>query len=260
MKEFLTRALFGILMVIIIFFTVFNGGNYLNIFIFLISIIGIREFYNAFDNVEGINPIKGIGYISTVLFLLSNIGIKIISFNFIIFIITLLSLIKYVFDQGLNISDITVTIFGIIYLPFFFQHIVYLDGYIYIWLVFIIAWGTDTFAYLAGNLFGKRKLIPKISPNKTVEGSLGGILGAVLLTYIFSIIFKLDNIPHIIVLSIFGSIIAQLGDLTASRIKRFTGIKDFGYLIPGHGGILDRFDSILFVGPCVYYLMKILQI
>lgn len=260
MKEFLTRAIAGIIMVLLIIFTVLKGGNYLSLFIFFISIVGIREFYNAFDNLDGISPIKYIGYLSTVLFLINNLGLKKISLDFIIFITTIILLFRFVFNRELNISDIAVTLLGIIYVPFFFQHIVYLDGYIHIWLIFIISWGTDTFAYLAGNLFGRTKLIPKISPNKTIEGSLGGILGSLVLTYTFSKVFSLEKLPHMLVLAIICSIIAQLGDLTASRIKRITGIKDFGYIIPGHGGILDRFDSILFVGPCLYYFMKFLII
>lgn len=104
----------------------------------------------------------------------------------------------------------------------------------------------------------KKKLCPKLSPNKTIEGSIGGILGSILLTTIFSKYFYLTPLWKNILLSIIASIMAQIGDLTASKIKRETGIKDYGYIMPGHGGILDRFDSILFTAPVVYYCVKYL--
>ena len=123
-------------------------------------------------------------------------------------------------------------------------------------VIFIIAWGTDTFAYLSGSLFGKTKLCPKLSPKKTVEGSLGGILGAIILTLIYAKYFGVFPVWKFVLLSLIGSIIAQIGDLTASKIKRLTGIKDFGFIMPGHGGVLDRFDSILFTAPFIYYFVN----
>jgi phosphatidate cytidylyltransferase len=152
--------------------------------------------------------------------------------------------------------------YGYVYITIFFRFIFYtaqLDNNYVVWLIFIIAWSTDTFAYFTGLLFGKHKLAPIISPKKTIEGAIGGIVGCAVSTFIFSIIF----IPEIAVISILfgilGSVISQLGDLNASMIKRSNGIKDFGYIIPGHGGILDRFDSILFTAPYVYAAYSILD-
>ena len=115
---------------------------------------------------------------------------------------------------------------------------------------------TDTFAYFSGYLFGKHKLIPKISPKKTIEGSIGGVIGSIVCCIIFGYIFKLDIIQMIIIGGL-GSVIAQIGDLFASAIKRYVGIKDYGKLIPGHGGILDRFDSVILVAPFVYYAISL---
>ncbi|NLP34889.1 MAG: phosphatidate cytidylyltransferase, partial [Clostridiales bacterium] len=138
------------------------------------------------------------------------------------------------------------------------------DGGLLVWLIFIGAWGSDTCAYCVGKLLGKRKLAPKLSPKKSIEGSIGGIVGAAVIAFIYATIFK-DNITGIenpqIVFAIIGaasSIISQIGDLAASLIKRNYDIKDYGKLIPGHGGVLDRFDSILFTAPIVYYLAVIL--
>ena len=129
-------------------------------------------------------------------------------------------------------------------------------GHIYVWLIFIIAFITDIFAYFAGYLFGKHKLIPKVSPKKTIEGSIGGILGSTLVCLGFGYYFNL-NLTMIILLGFFGSIIAQMGDLFASSIKRYVGIKDYGKLIPGHGGVLDRFDSVILVAPFVYSVINL---
>ena len=231
-----------------------RGGKPLAIFVFLISIIGIREFYNAIHNIS--LSIRPIGYIACILFFFNSLDYNMVSLNFIMAFVTISLFILFVLKEDIKLANISITIFSILYIPFLFQHIIYLDGNIYIWLIFITAWGTDTFAYLAGNLFGKKKLCPNLSPNKTIEGSLGGVLGSILLTILFSKYLNLPNLWGLIILSILGAIIAQFGDLAASKIKRITGIKDYGFIIPGHGGILDRFDSILFTAPLVYYFVK----
>jgi len=147
-------------------------------------------------------------------------------------------------------------------------------GIFYVWLIFLAAWGCDTGAYFAGKAFGRRKLAPKLSPNKTVAGAVGGIVAAGVLVTVYVLVWQLlvENglsealransyeWPPLYVFPIFGAIAAvlgQAGDLSASAIKRKVGIKDFGGSIPGHGGILDRFDSILFVAPfaLVFFLL-----
>jgi len=122
-----------------------------------------------------------------------------------------------------------------------------------LWLIVITAFGTDIMAYFSGYLLGKHKLCPHISPKKTIEGSVGGVLGSVILSGLFGWFFLPDLLIHCLVIGVLGGIVSQFGDLTASIFKRKMGIKDYGHLIPGHGGILDRFDSVLFTGPMVYY-------
>ena len=167
----------------------------------------------------------------------------------------------YIIFNLYNIIDIVVTFFGVFYVGILFDFIVltmndFELGKIYVWLIFIISFMTDVFAYFTGYLFGKRKLIPKVSPKKTVEGSIGGILGSVIACLVFGYFFKID-LAVIVFLGLFGSIVAQFGDLFASSIKRYVGIKDYGKLIPGHGGVLDRFDSVILVSPFVYSVINL---
>lgn len=121
-----------------------------------------------------------------------------------------------------------------------------------IWLTLLTTWASDSFAYFTGSFFGRHKLCPKISPNKTIEGFIGGLLGTVIVAVIIGYYMQL-SLPLLAVLGAVIAIIATLGDLVESIIKRYTGIKDSGNLIPGHGGVLDRFDSLLFTAPLVYY-------
>ena len=124
-------------------------------------------------------------------------------------------------------------------------------------LALFIVWATDSGAYFIGRRFGQHKLLPAVSPNKTIEGSLGGILSAVVVAFVFMLVDKSVYAPHNFIVMLFlvvlFSIFGQFGDLVESSIKRRYGVKDSGKLIPGHGGILDRFDSMIFVFPIMHF-------
>ena len=171
----------------------------------------------------------------------------------------------YVFTfPKFNVNQMAFAVFGIVYVPVLMMHLYQIrelsDGLYLMPLVFLSAWGNDTCAYCVGMLIGKHKMTPKLSPKKSVEGLIGGIAGAILLGAGYGTLFG-QNLPSLgnaaiscgIICGV-GAVIAVVGDLTASAVKRDTGIKDYGKLIPGHGGVLDRFDSILFTAPIVYYL------
>lgn len=130
-------------------------------------------------------------------------------------------------------------------------------GEAYLWLAFLGTWASDTFAYFVGSLLGKHKLCPSVSPGKTIEGALGGLSGSILFVALLGMLFQVPLI-HGIVLGLLVGLAAPLGDLAESGLKRFCGVKDSGQLLPGHGGILDRFDSILFAVPAVYYYTQII--
>lgn len=129
------------------------------------------------------------------------------------------------------------------------------NGLTMILYVFLIIWATDTGAYFFGKAFGKRKLWPEISPNKTVEGAVGGILLACLVGVIFQLLSPIaTSVLAIIGVTVLASVFGQVGDLVESAFKRYYGVKDSGNLLPGHGGILDRFDSMLFVLPILHFI------
>lgn len=239
-----------------LFIFILIGGLPLYIAEIVILAIALREFYKAF-NAKDIHPIQNIGYIFIAYLALKNILNLGIEYTYIVIFALFIYSITYILRCKNNIVDIAITFFSIFYVAISIDFIVltinsFEKGMIYVWTIFIVAFLTDTFAYFTGYLFGKHKLIPKVSPKKTIEGSIGGVVGSTVGCIVFGYLFNLDMTAMIIIGSI-GSVIAQFGDLFASSIKRYVGIKDYGKLIPGHGGVLDRFDSVILVAPFVYY-------
>lgn len=155
-----------------------------------------------------------------------------------------------------------ITFIGFFYVSFSLSHLILisdLDDNFFIWYPFIIAFVTDTFAYFTGKMIGKTKLIPHVSPNKTVEGSLGGIIACLIVSFTYAHYIEPDFQFLAIFMAFIGSILSQMGDLIASKIKRIFDIKDFGKIMPGHGGVLDRFDSLIITLPLVYYFMVLFK-
>ncbi len=171
--------------------------------------------------------------------------------------------------DSIKLTDVTRSLFMMIYAVLLPMHLTFIRlleaGEALIFLPFLGAWMPDTFAYFAGSLFGRHKLIPSVSPKKTVEGSIGAVVGAVLMFllygYILSVGFDYQvNYLWLTLLALICGVVAQVGDLAASVIKRECDIKDFGNIIPGHGGVLDRTDSLLFVAPVIYYFLLLFEV
>ncbi|HSQ33532.1 MAG TPA: phosphatidate cytidylyltransferase [Peptostreptococcaceae bacterium] len=255
----LVRTLAALALVPLLLFLIY-GGMPLYVMEFIIVIIGLNEFYKAFK-LKDIRCIESIGYIFTIYILFKNVFRLPIEYTLLFsFALFLIGAIFMMYNK-FNIVEFAITYLGIIYISLFLDHIIltvdnFELGKIYVWLIFILAFMTDTCAYFAGYFFGKHKLIPQVSPKKTIEGSIGGIIGSTISCIVFGYLFNL-NLVHMIVIGSIGSVVAQVGDLFASSIKRYIGIKDYGKLIPGHGGILDRFDSVIFTAPFVYYALKL---
>lgn len=238
------------------------GGPLLWALSFIIAMVGIFELYCGFEAV-GVRPSRKLGWI------LTSALYAIITINpdpdlyLLWFFVVIGSSLLYLFNsEKRQLQDSVVTAFGLIYVAFLSSHIILIDKSAkspMIWVVVLCAFGTDVFAYFGGYLFGRHKLCPKVSPKKTVEGAIGGIVGSLVLCMIFGYLIFGESIYHFLFLGLAGSVVAQIGDLSASILKRNMGIKDFGSLIPGHGGVLDRFDSVLFTAPFVYYYIVLVM-
>jgi phosphatidate cytidylyltransferase len=250
---------------------VYIGGLALIVLCFAVSIAGIKEFFRAFED-QRIQPSMGVAGLSLACLYIFNIFTRIKGYgetdlNFYTLWVILAVSLSFIYMYSIskrNMEDGLSTMTGIIYVGFFPFHLVLMDrldhGVILIWLILITAFGTDIMAYFIGRAIGKHKLCPKISPNKTVEGAIGGLIGSGVFCALFGLLLLPDLLIHCIVIGLLGGVFAQIGDLTASIFKRQLGIKDFSSLIPGHGGIMDRADSIFFTAPLVYYYCALFQL
>lgn len=258
-----TRIISGLVIFPVLLITIYLGGTVLSTALLILSLIGLHEFYKAINGKH--LAINYFSYAFTIIYyaLINMRNEMLFIIMFIIFTLVLFCYLVFMYPK-INIMTVSTTILGVMYIPVLFSCMYYVreleNGIIYVWPIIICAFATDTFAYFFGVFFGKHKLIPGLSPNKTIEGSLGGIFSCVLISAIYGYLVRdyVDSFAIFIIIGFFGSIFAQFGDLTASSVKRFTGVKDFGKLIPGHGGILDRFDSILFTSPIVYIAVYLL--
>lgn len=247
------------------------GNKYLvDVIISLIAIMSLHEYFHSFKEQEQKRDLRWIAYIAAlsiafIHIIPSEMILKLIAAIIPISILVLFSQI-IASNMKYNIKDIAITFFGICYIVIFLMYIPIIretiNGRITIWYVFIAAWGTDIFAYCIGRKFGKHKF-SKISPNKSIEGCIAGVIGSVismlLYTFVCNTYLGMNfNYYYIMIIGVVLSLVGQIGDFAASSIKRYTGIKDFSNLIPGHGGMLDRIDSVIFIAPFAYFLLILL--
>ncbi|MBQ6075106.1 MAG: phosphatidate cytidylyltransferase [Lachnospiraceae bacterium] len=240
------------------------GGIPLFAVLAVVSLIGMFELYQAASVWK--TPLAAAGMMAGALFLEAVYLGWDAWLLFVLFLGFILILGTFVFTfPRYQFSQTAAGVFGVLYVPVMLSYLYRIrsmpDGFALIWLVFIASWGSDTLAYCAGRLFGRHKMTPQLSPKKTWEGAAGGVLGAALLGFLYALAFgghlKFLGDPLLAtpLLCAAGSVVSQIGDLAASAIKRSVGVKDYGNLIPGHGGILDRFDSVIVTAPLVYYLL-----
>lgn len=264
-----TRLFSGIILIIALFIVLYFGGKMLFLSCMLLSILGLIELFRVFKLAN--SRLAYVGYLFTILYYIVIYIYKSSGILLVLIALTMLLLSFYVFSfPKFNIKQVSMIFFSIIYVAVTFSFIYLIRektelGKYYVWLIFIASWGSDTFAYCSGLLFGKHKLSPILSPKKSIEGAVGGIIGAFALgtLYAYLVMYKFFEID-ITISSIrvgiacgLGAIISMIGDLTASAIKRDYGVKDYGNIIPGHGGILDRFDSVIFTAPALFFLLNV---
>ena len=264
---FKTRLLSGIVLVILALILIIAGEEVLLASTFLISCIGMYELYRVFHIEKSI--MAWISYLGVFVFYV-NLRLTFagdamtIAMGYMI-----LLMFAYVFTYPkYEAKHIMASFFGFFYVGVMLSYVYQirsLDNGVYLaFLVFICSWGCDTCAYCVGKLIGKHKMSPKLSPKKSIEGAVGGVVGTALLTALYAYIFHLkmgiasQQIILLAVIAAIAGLISMVGDLTASAIKRNYNIKDYGHLIPGHGGIMDRFDSMIITAPIIFYLAKYL--
>lgn len=270
---FKTRLLSSIVLVILIASVLILGGPVLFLFTLFVALKAFFEMTKA-TNVRGerdkvclleiFGALGVLGYYGVIYFANTETYIML---TITLTIVAILFVYVFTFPKY-EANQIMAAIFSFIYAPIMLAYL-YLtrnleNGIYIVWLIFISSWICDTCAYLVGMAIGKHKLAPILSPKKSIEGGIGGIAGAALVGLIYALILKNIGISQgnllwvFPVISAIGAMISQVGDLAASAIKRNFGIKDYGKLIPGHGGIMDRFDSVIFTAPMIYYLAVLL--
>ena len=262
----ITSGLLGFPLVLIILLI---GNKYIvDIALAIIALLAMNEYFNAVQKVS--NPVRWVGYLSC----FSIALIHLVPAEALTMVVTLSvpTILLILFAQVIatemrtTFKDIAYTFLGIFYVVFFMIFVPLIDGMqngkILIWYAIIAAWGTDIFAYFIGKHFGKHKF-SKVSPKKSIEGCIAGTVGAILLmllyTYVANTFWGMNySYGFIAMISVILSLIGQIGDFAASSIKRYVDIKDYSNLIPGHGGMLDRIDSLIFLAPFAYAFFTLL--
>lgn len=268
---FRERLISGILLVVIALAVIITGGPVLAVVLAAISVIGMNELYRAIGvEDKKISPLAWIGYLGCIVYYVMVFCGQTAYTMTVLVVLLILFMAVYVFTYPRYKTDqVTGAFFGIVYVAVMLSCIYQLrtmkNGQYLVWLIFLASWGCDTCAYCVGMLIGKHKMSPKLSPKKSVEGAVGGVVGAALLGAVYAafVSSRLESDRNSIlifaVICAVGALISMIGDLAASAIKRNHDIKDYGRLIPGHGGILDRFDSVIFIAPVIYYLAQALM-
>ncbi len=273
MTNFWARLISGIALVAAALAVIVCGGYVLAGVLFAISLVGYHELMRACKlTAEGktISSLEAVGFVAVAgyyaVMVWSGDGMLLL-----LALVLALVALMFVFVFGYpkyHARQIMEAFFCLVYAPVMLSCI-YLTrqlnyGSYIVWLIFISSWICDTCAYCVGMLIGKHKMVPRLSPKKSIEGAVGGIVGAVIVGALYGYFLqnRLAGGQELAVVFALiggaGSVIAQVGDLAASAIKRNHDIKDYGKLIPGHGGIMDRFDSVIFTAPMIYLLAVLL--
>ncbi|MBQ6815472.1 MAG: phosphatidate cytidylyltransferase [Lachnospiraceae bacterium] len=266
-KSFFTRTLSGIVLIVLLLVTFIMGGYVIFGLTLLLSLIGVNEVYKTVGVDK--SPIGIIGYLSVIAYyaLVLWKGTAYLGMFIVALLIVMMAIYVFTFPKY-KTEQVLMSFFGVVYVAVLMSFLYLIrmtnDGIYSIWLIIISSWGCDTCAYLAGVICGKHKMAPILSPKKTIEGAIGGVLGAAGIGAIYGAVVGSNMAVgsmapvYFAVLCACAGLISMVGDLAASAIKRNYEIKDYGKLIPGHGGVLDRFDSVIFTAPIIYYLIYFL--
>lgn len=275
---FRTRLLSGVVLIVIAFTAFFVGAPLLPLILFFISVVGYRELVKALgvsaaEQGKKFCAPEIVGYVGITIYYLIVLltDLDCMENNILYFLACLIGLfLAELFVYVLTFpkyqaEQIAFAVFSFLYAPVMLSFIDFIrmgeNGIYMVWFILVCSWGSDTCAYCVGKLFGKKKIFPVLSPKKSLEGCIGGVLGAALIGFVYSwfvMVRKPENLVVVVFICALGAVVSMVGDLAASAIKRNKGIKDYGKLIPGHGGIMDRFDSVIVTAPLIYFLSIIL--
>lgn len=269
---FMTRLMSSVVLVVIALVTILQGGYLLAAVLFVLAQIAYRELLKACKLAQegSITPFDIVGAAGITVYYLLMVYAENKIFLFLALITILVAfMFLYVFMfPKYRAEQIMCAFFCVAYAPVMLSFIYLVRSLPYgiytVWMIFISSWICDTCAYVVGMLIGKHRLAPILSPKKSIEGALGGIAGSALVGALYAYFIVEPAISEqkvtwiFVLISAVGAVISQVGDLSASAIKRNHEIKDYGKLIPGHGGVMDRFDSVIFTAPMIYFLAILL--
>ncbi|MBQ9057597.1 MAG: phosphatidate cytidylyltransferase [Atopobiaceae bacterium] len=262
-ERLLARTTSGLIYAALIVLCLYLGPQATAILVAAMAWLCCSEFYRMM-RVAGRMPNEILGLCAALAFPLSTM-FDVVSFGLVGAIFLLSVFVWYVFSPRANISDVALTVFGAVYTSMLFSSVVLIrlsdpgfDGALLTFGVMGSVWANDSLAYLVGSRFGKHKLVVRISPNKSWEGAAGGLVGGVLVWIVLAVLgVRGMTLPLAIVGGILSGLAGLIGDLAESRIKRAAGVKDSGNLMPGHGGLLDRSDSMLFACVVAYIVLQL---
>ena len=264
-----TRLVSGIILTIIAVATMYLGGPVLAGVLLLVSLCAFGELTKALKvNTEEkkLNEAQIVGMVGTVCYYACLYFVGSDTLNLMCIVgVFMAEMFLYVlrfskYDSQKIISSIFAFLYGPVMLSFIYLTRDTQYGMYMVWLILLSSWGCDTCAYAVGMLIGKKKIFPVLSPKKSLEGCIGGVVGSGLLggLYAYFMVDKVIAEQNVLWIVVFicavGAVMSMVGDLAASAIKRNHNIKDYGKLIPGHGGIMDRFDSVIVTAPMIYFL------
>jgi phosphatidate cytidylyltransferase len=254
------RVTTSLVLVPVLLAAVWFGNPWLSIVVAIFALLGAFEFYRL-SSFAGWQPFTFLGTVFVLLFILNAHWGDGRTTLFLISVVVILSLIRLLWctDKEKAFTNWAWTIGGVFYIGWTMSHFILLreldDGRSWVLVALLVTFASDTSAFFVGRAWGRKRMAPAISPSKTWEGAAAGIIGAIIAVVILAVVMGLDGIGHggLIILGFFISVFAQLGDLAESMLKRTAGVKEAGKIIPGHGGILDRLDSLIFTVVLVYY-------
>jgi phosphatidate cytidylyltransferase len=284
MSPHVKRWITALIAVPILFVIIAYGGQELFAALIIVaSLVGMYE-YNRMAFGKGLSTEKTVTMTSAVLILLSALSgdrsmlLSLLTFSVMVVLMLNLrrgnlaasgdmmphrvpTMMPNRVPGGLDMAPAGRALLGILYIPVLMSHFILIrktqSGVLWIFFILVLAFAGDVAAYYVGRRFGKRKLLPEVSPGKTVEGTIGLIAGSVVGCLLFrQWFFPMLTMTHAAILGLVGSVIGQLGDLSESALKRAAGVKDSGVILPGHGGILDRLDCLMFIAPFVFYYQE----